>query len=66
MFHHDQAVPQITEAHQCPQQFVIISLMKSNTRLIQDIGNSDQPGADLCRKTDSLRFPAGECRGRTA
>ena len=66
MLHHDQTVAKITETHQCPQKLVIISLVKPDTRLIQDICNPHKPGSDLCGKTDSLCFPTRKCSCRTS
>ena len=42
------------------QQLIVISLVQSDTRLIQDIGNSDKSGTDLGRQTDSLCLAAGK------
>ena len=69
MLYYDQAVAKITKTHQCTKQLVIISLVKSDTRLIQDIGNTNKTGTDLCGKTDSLglstgKSPCGSSKGK--
>ena len=66
MLHHDQTVAKITETHQCPQKLVIISLVKPDTRLIQDICNPHKPGSDLCGKTDPLSLSAGKGSGSSS
>ena len=39
--------------------------MKTNTWLVQNICHSHQPGSDLGRQTDSLRFAAGQSASGT-
>ena len=66
MFNHNQTVTQITKTHQCTKKLIIISLMKSDTRFIQNISDSHQSGTNLCCQTDSLCFPTGQRRCCTA
>ena len=66
MLHHDQAVAQITQMHQRSQKLVIVSLVKPDTRLIQDICNPHKPGSDLCGKTDPLSLSAGKGSGSSS
>lgn len=54
MLDHDQTVSEIAKAHQRTKKSVIVSLMKTDTWLIQNVRNSDQSGTNLCRKSDSL------------
>ena len=63
MFHHNQTVTKIPKPHQCSEKLVIISLMKSDAWLIQNIGNSHKAGTNLCCKTDSLRLASGKGSG---
>ena len=42
VFHHNQRISQITQMLQRRKQLVIITLMQSNARLIQNISNSDK------------------------
>ena len=60
MFHHDQAVSQIAEAHQRPEQFVIISLVKTDAGLVQNIGDPHKAGPYLCRQADPLGLASGK------
>ena len=66
MFDHDQAVAKIAKAHQRSQKLVIIPLMETDTWLVQNIGNSNKAGTDLCGKTDSLCLPAGKSSGSSS
>ena len=66
MLDHDQTVSEIAKAHQRTKKSVIVSLMKTDTWLIQNVRNSDQSGTNLCRKSDSLRLATGKRRCRTA
>ena len=65
MFNHDHCISQIPQTTQGSQQLVIISLMKSDTWLIQNISNAYQPRTDLSCQTDTLGFTAGQCSGST-
>ena len=65
MFYNDQTVSQITKLHQRTEKPVIVSLMKSDTGLIQNIGNTYQTGADLCCQSDTLCFSTGQTSGCT-
>ncbi len=38
--------------------------MEPDGRLVQDVEDAHQPGADLRGEPDALAFPAGECRRR--
>ena len=65
MFHDNQRISQILKIHQCMQQLVIVPLMQSNTRLIQNICHADQSGTDLGSQADALRLSSGQGSGRT-
>ena len=60
MFHNDQCISQIPQIFECCKQLIIIPLMQSDTRLIQNITYTDKPRSDLCRQTDTLCFPTGQ------
>ena len=62
MFHDNHRIAQITQMEQGAEQLVIVSLVQSDRRLIQNIGNTHQSGADLCGKPDPLRLTAGQRR----
>ena len=65
MFDHDQGIAQITQTLQRCQKFVIILLMQTDTRFVQNIGNTYQTGTDLGRQTDTLCLSSGKCPGRS-
>ncbi len=62
MLYNDQGIAQILQVHQGVQQLVVIALMQSDTRLVQNIRHSDKSRTDLCCKADSLCLPAGQAR----
>ena len=62
MLHHKNGIAEIPQMQKRLQQLVIIPLVKSDTRLVQNIGNADQAGTNLGSKTDTLRLARTECR----
>jgi hypothetical protein len=56
MFHHQNAVTDITEVLQRGDQPLVISLVKTDGRFIQNIGDALQLRADLRGQPDALRF----------
>ena len=65
MLHDNQRIAKIPEILQRCEQFVVVPLMQTDTWLVQNIADSDQSGANLCCKTDSLRLAAGQCSRRS-
>ena len=63
MLDNQNRVAQIPEAEQRFQKLVVIPLVQTDGRLVQDVGHPDQPGSDLRRKPDPLRFSAGKSCG---
>ena len=66
VLHHDQRVSQISKVSQRRKEFIVVLLMKADGRLIQDVQNPGQTGADLRCQADALRLTAGQCSCRTA
>ena len=67
MLNHDQCISKITEMLECCEKFVIISLVQTDTWLIQNISHTHKTGTDLRRKPDSLCFSTGKsscCTGK--
>ena len=64
MFDHHHGVPQIAQAEQCLEQASIVPLMQTDRRLIEDVEDADQAGADLRGEPDALPFAARQRRGR--
>ena len=63
MLDDDERISQIPHALQCRKELVIVTLMQTDGRFIQDVEDTDQPGTDLRRQTNALGFAAGERRG---
>ena len=63
MLDYDHGIAQIPQMNQCLQQLVIVLLVQTNTRLIEDISHAHQTGTDLRCQSNTLRFTAGQrCR----
>ena len=60
VLHHNERISQIPETFQRVDQFIIVSLVKTDARLIQNVRHSHQTGADLGSQTDTLGFSAGQ------
>ena len=58
MLHRNQRIAEVSEAFQSCKQLVIVPLVKSDARLIQNIADSHQAGADLRRQSDTLCLSA--------
>ena len=59
VFHNHHGVSDIPKVFQCSKKPVIIPLMQSDTRFIQNVKHSYQPAAQLGRQPDPLSFSAG-------
>ncbi|OQB38838.1 MAG: hypothetical protein BWY06_01871 [Candidatus Latescibacteria bacterium ADurb.Bin168] len=59
MLHHDHRVPEIAQATECVEKAVIVSMVQTYGRLVQDIQHADESTSDLARKPDTLRFSTG-------
>ena len=64
MLHDNQRISQIPQMLQSGKQLVIVPLVQSNARFIQNIGYTNQTGTDLSRQTNSLCFPTGQAACR--
>ena len=67
MLYYNQGVPQIPKLFQSRNQLVVISLVQTNRRLIQNIQYAHQRGSDLGCKADSLALATGKrtrCAGQ--
>ena len=56
MFYNKQGIPQVTQTLQCCDQLIIVTLMQSDTRLIQNVRHTNQTGTNLGCQTDTLCF----------
>ena len=59
MLNDNQRVAEIPQTVQRTEQLVIIPLMQSDARLIQNVRHTDQTRANLRRQTNPLRLSAG-------
>ncbi len=60
VLNHDHGIAEIAQSPQGPKQTRIVPLMQADARLVQNVKNPCQAGADLRRQPDALRFPAGK------
>ena len=63
VFHHHHRVAQIAQALERAQQARVVALMQADRGLVEDVGDADQPGADLAGQADALRLAAGQGLG---
>ena len=61
---HNQRVPEIPQAGECPEETLGVALMQPDGRLIEHIDGSGEPSTELGRQANSLRFSATQrvCR----
>ena len=57
---HDDGIPEIAQPAQRAEQPRVVALMQADARFVQHVKNAGQPGTDLRRQPDSLRFAAGK------
>ena len=65
MLDDDERVAEIAEMLQRRQEAVVVALMKSDARLIEDVEHAHESRADLRRKPYALRLAARERPRRT-
>jgi hypothetical protein len=63
MFDDDDRVADVTQVYQRAEQPLVVALVQADRRFVQDVHDADEPGADLAREPDTLRFAAGQCVG---
>ena len=57
---HNNGIADIAQPLECAQQTLIVALMQTDRRLIQDIHNARQARSNLAGQSDPLRFTAGQ------
>src|ERR1700736_5039694 len=62
----DQGISFFAERAKSGEEAKIIARMQSDRRLVQDVKNTPQIGAELCPQPDSLRFAPAESFCRAA
>ena len=65
VLHDDQGISKIPQSLERRQELVVVPLMQTDTRFIQNLKDAHQARADLRGKTDPLRFAAGKRAGGT-
>ncbi len=61
---HDQRVAEVPQSLQRREQLVVVPLVKTDARLIQNIGDAHKTRPDLGRQSDALCLTARERSGR--
>ena len=61
---HDQRIAEVAQTLERREQLVVVALVQSDGRLVEDIQHPHQAAADLCGKPDALALAAGERRAR--
>ena len=56
----DQRVAEVAEPDQGLDQPLVVALVQSDRRLVEDVEDADQAGADLRGQPDPLRLAAGQ------
>jgi len=56
----DHGVAKIPQEGQGAEQSLIITLVQTDRRFVENIHNADQSGTNLAGKSDALRFTAGQ------
>lgn len=64
MFYDKDTVSQVAQMKKRAKKLIVISLVKTNTRFIQNISHTHQSGAHLRSQTNTLRLTAGKRRRR--
>ena len=65
VLHDDERIAQVAQALHGRDEHVVVALVQSDGRLVEDIQHPDQRRADLRCKTDALALAAGERPGGT-
>ena len=60
----DQGVAELLEAHEGLDQPVVVALVEADGRLVEDVEDADETGADLGREPDPLGLAARQRAGR--
>ena len=62
---HDHRVPEVTQPLERGDQLLVVPLVQPDRRLVEDVQDSHERGADLRRQADPLSLSAGEGGGAT-
>ena len=56
VFDDDDGVADVPEVRERAEQALIVALVQTDRRLVQDVHDADEPRADLAREPDALRL----------
>ncbi len=59
----DHRVAEVAQPHQRVEQALVVALVQADRRLVEDVHDADEAGADLAREADALRLAARERLG---
>ena len=65
MLDDDDRVAEVPQSGQRLDETVVVALVQADRRLVQDVEDPDQPGADLGGQADALSLAAGQGAGGT-
>ena len=60
VFDDDHGIAEVAQEGQGLQQAIVVALMQADRRLVEDVHDADQPGADLAGQANALGFAAGQ------
>ncbi|MNO54255.1 hypothetical protein D3C76_447210 [compost metagenome] len=60
VLHHDHRVADIAQVGEGGQQTLVVALVQADGRLVEDVHDAHQAGADLAGQADALRLAAGQ------
>jgi hypothetical protein len=66
MFHHDDRVALVAQVLQRREQPVVVALVQADGRLVEDVEDAGQAGADLGGEPDALALAARQRAGVAA
>ncbi len=63
VFDDDDGVADVAQVRQRAEQALVVALVQADRRLVEDVHDADQAGADLAGQPNALRFAAGQRLG---
>ncbi len=63
VFYHQNRIAAVAEVFKRMNEAVVVALMQTNTRLVEDISDAHQLRADLCSEENTLAFAARQRSG---
>src|SRR5436309_2404479 len=60
VFHDEDRISQVAQALECGQETIIVALMQTDARLVENVQHAYERSPDLRRQPDTLRLTAAE------